>query len=1040
MNTNLLKKTGIILGSIVLTIYAVFLLAPLVVNPIVNGYAPKIKEEIYKASGLIANINEIKLVTTPKLTAGLKVGQFELLTPDNEPVMNADNFQVKMSLFPLLAKRIEVDLVSLDNLDIRLGLNKDGSFVIEKYLPQETTSEPTQAPAEPIVLPFGLKLSNHLPDIRVGGYKLDFKDVSNGKSYIIKGNKTDITDFVLDKSIKIVSDGNFTLDNREQFVYKLKINNKIMPELDLNELVFNPESQEEKVKKNEDIKINVLDILKGLYNYNITANLDTDLTLAKDGNSGYLKADNLSVINLPASDAKLTFKGHKTIIDSNIYTAQNEASTIKGTVETGKKTNIDMNFKSGAELSNIIKIVNAIAMTFNVKDLQTLTANGKLDADFNIKSNLKSVNSNGYLKIPSAKIYYGLYDVAINDINADIALSNNNINIKNVGFSVLNQPLRFYGTVKQDATADLHLLAENLSLKGLIVACGQAALLKDNNINSGLVTLKADIVGKLDKIKPTAKVILSNLDIKNVPSNTTLKLPNTNVDIIADGATFSGTAISQNIKAINPAATVSVPKLSANIQPEVIEIIQTPVKVEKINFNVSGKIKNYMTEKIALDLVTTGDIKSTLTGDMNIVKQTLNLVFAASDSAIIVPMFDKSKMTFNGNIGILGSMVNPVLSGIVNVPSLNIPEIPVTMDNLVAKLNGTILHGNASVAKFTSGGIAAENITSGFSMKGENFHLTNLKGTAFDGKINGNIIYNLSNAKTAIDFKGEGMNAEKAIAGAAGIKNALSGTLGFDTKLTLTVLDYNDMMRSLKGNLNFKVVNGAFGSIGRIENFFGAANIAGNTILKSTTAALSNLSGIKDSAKFDYITGNLSFSDGWANLKSIKSTGPALAYYVTGKYNLINATTNVVVLGRLDSKVVALLGPIGELSADKLLSAIPKFGALTASIVNAMTTDPRGEKISEIPALSGGSGAHKDFKVIFNGGLESKSSIKSFKWLTKVDTTALQPVSVTETIKTLKTSVNEDLTNTVKGVADTINTQKDAIKNTAEELKNLFKF
>ncbi len=52
-----------------------------------------------------------------------------------------------------------------------------------------------------------------------------------------------------------------------------------------------------------------------------------------------------------------------------------------------------------------------------------------------------------------------------------------------------------------------------------------------------------------------------------------------------------------------------------------------------------------------------------------------------------------------------------------------------------------------------------------------------------------------------------------------GLKNALSGTLGFNTKLTLTVADYNDMMRSMKGNLSFKVSNGAFGTIGRIENF-----------------------------------------------------------------------------------------------------------------------------------------------------------------------------------------------------------------------------
>lgn len=1033
MNKTVLKKTAIILGSGLLSVYALFLLAPFAISGIANGYVPQINEEIKKATGLNSKIEGIRVVTTPKLTVGAGVDKFVLLTPDNKEILNADNFEVKMSLLPLLARKIEVDIVKLQNLDVTLEMNKNGGFEIEKYLPV-TETPPENTEQQTLNLP--LKLSNHLPDIKVGSYNVDLVDFETNKSYKISGGKTEITDFILDKSIKVLTNGAMTLDGREQFKYNVKIHNKIMPDLSLNELVFNPEPQKEEVKK-EEIKINVLDILKSLYKYNITANLDTDLTLNKTSKNGYVKLDNLSLINLPKSNANLGFKGHKIIIDSNIYTAQSEVSKISGTV---KDKNIDLNFKSQAELANILKIINTIAMTFDIKDLQTLTANGKLDADFNIKSDLKKVNSNGYLKIPSAKLYYGLYNIVIDNINADIALANNNIDIKNIGFSILNQPLRFYGLVKEDATADLHLAAENLSLKGLLVACGQGALLKDNNISSGIVSLSADIVGRLDSIKPTAKIILANLDIKNVPANTVLKLPNTTVDIVSDGKTFSGNASSSNIKIINPAASVSVPKISADIKPEVIEISQTPVSVEKINFNLSGKIKNYLTEKINLEFITTGDIKSTLTGDMNVLKQTLNLVFAAQDSTIIVPMFDKSKMTFNGNISITGSMMNPILSGGVNIPSLNIPEIPVVMENLTAKLNGTILNGNAVLAKFVSGGIEAQNITTDFSMKGENFYLKNLKGTAFDGKFGGNIIYNLNNAKTSIDFAGSGMNAEKAVAGAAGIKNALSGTLGFNTKMNLMVLDYNDMMKSLKGNLSFKIDNGAFGSIGRVDGFFGAANIAGNTLLKSTAAALSNLAGLKNTAEFDYIQGNMTFSNGWADLTSIKSTGKSLAYFVTGKYNLVNGTTNVVVLGRLDAGVVKQLGPIGDLSAEKLFSAIPKFGALTTSIINVMTTDPKGERVTEIPALTGDNAGHRDFKVIFNGGLESKSSIKSFKWLTKVDTSEIEQKSVGETIKSLKEAVDTDLTNTVKGVVDGVKDQKELIKNSAKELKNLLKF
>ena len=1043
MNLNFLKKISIISISIVISIYAIFLLVPFIISPIANNYLPMVNNEIKKTTGLNSKMEGFRIITTPKLTIGAKLGKFSILTPQNKEIFEAKDFSVKMSLIPLLVKKIEVDLVQVESIDLKLGVNKDGSFEgLNEGVNKGVKVNNTKPQAvEPINLPFGLRLSNHLPDIKIGEYDIEFIDLATGKKYEIEGDKTEITDLILNKSVKVLASGKAKLADREQFKYNVKINNKIMPDIDLHELVFNPigVNEEEKNKQQaSNFEINILDIFKGIYNNKITANLDADLTITKDGNSGYIKADNLSIVDLPPSNANLKFKGHKINIDSSMYTAQNEVSTINGFVQTGKKTNIDLNLKSMVELNNIIRILNAVAMTFNIKDLQTLTANGKLDADFNIKSNLKTINSNGYFRIPNANIYYGLYKIGIDDINADIVLANNNVDIKNIGFSILNQPLKFYGLVKQDATADLHLVANDLSLKGLLVACGQAVLLKENPVNSGTVSLKADIVGKLDKIKPTAKVVLNNIDIKNLPSNTILKLPNTNIDIIADGQSFSGSAVSENIRVINPAFGVNVPKISANIMPDVIEITETPVKVEKINFNVSGKIKNYLTEKIALDFVTVGDIKAKLTGNMNVVKQTLNLVFATtSDSTIIVPMFDKSKMTFNGNISITGNMMNPILLGTVNIPTLSIPEIPVIIENLSAKLNGPILKGHATVGKFASGGIVAENCTTDFSMKETKFYLNNLKGTAFEGKINGNIVYDMADFNTSVDFHGQGLNAEKAVAGAVGISNALSGTLGFDTNLTLKVVDYEDMIRSMKGKLTFKIANGSFGNIGRLENFFGAGNIIGNALLKTTVATISNLSAVKNTAKYDYITGDMTFSNGWANLSSIKSAGQTLAYFVYGKLHLINLSTSVTVLGRLDQSVVSLLGPVGELSADKLLSAIPKFGTLTASIANALTTNPKGERISEIPALSNGSSNYKDFKVIFNGGLESSNSIKSFKWLTTVDTSALEPQqNMVETIKSLKTTVGDDLDN----VIDTVKSQKDALKNTANELKSLFKF
>ena len=922
MNKKILKKFGIALLAAAGSLYIIFLALPLIVNPIVNGYTPQIEAEINKATGLVSRLDGVRLVTTPKLTAGLGINKFTLTEQDNMPFFSADDFRIKMSLIPLLAGRIEIDTVQLKNADAHIKINKDGSLDALQNMPQ---SEQTKTPVE---LP--LKFSNRLPDIRIEKYNINLTDGRD--NYVFSGDCTEITDFILNKHVKVKASGKAVFKGKEQLKYSLKLYNKIMPEIELNELVTNPPQTGDSQNSEP---IDIIAVLDGLYKNKFTLNTEADLVITRNSINGYADVTNLSIIGLPPSNAHLKFKGENIDIRSDIYTAQNELSKINGNIKTGKHPNIDLYFKSKAELSNIVKIIKETALIFNIKDLQTISAAGKIDADFNIKSDLKKVKSNGYLKIPSAKLYYGLYKIGVNDINADIKLDNNNVNINNIGFSILNHPLKFYGTIKESGNCDLHLTAQQLNIKGLLLALGQTALLKDNNIKNGTAGVNADITGRLNKINPVIKINLDNLNINNIPSNTSLKIPLANLNIA--GQTFTGCAESSNIMIANPAATVSIPKIKLNIGKENIEITQTPVSINKINTTISGMIKNYLQEKINLDFTSTGDIKSTLAGNLNVAKQTMDLLYSTTaQSTIIIPGFDKSNMTFSGNVGISGSFINPVLKGNIDVPALSIPEIPVNMTDLNIKLNGHVLNGHASLAKFASGGIEAENITSDFSLKGNDFYLNNLKGTAFDGKIGGNIIYNLTNAGTEIVFTGENMNAEKAVSGAAGIKNALSGTLNFNTKLSLTVADYNEMMHSMKGALNFSVKDGAFGTIGRIENLLQADNIVNNTLLKSTVTAITKAIGIADTAKFSYINGELAFSDGWAELKPVKSSGPLLAYYIKGKYNLINANTILTILGRLDATVVAKLGPLGDLSASKLLGYIPKFGTNTVSAINAL--------------------------------------------------------------------------------------------------------
>ena len=1041
MNIKLWTKVGIISGSILVGTFLLFLLLPFILNFFIDKYTPQIVGEINKLTGLSAGMEDVRIVGTPKLTAGLKVKKFELYTPLKEPIFIADNFEVKMSLLPILAKNIRVDVIKFDNIDVTLKFNKDGDLDFLKYMPatEEINKDDDKEPEKESnkeYLPLGLKLSNHLPDIHAGSYKIT---VTDGKdNYVVKGNKTDITDFIINKSIKIKGSGKVILCDREQFNYNINLFNKIMPEADLNELVFNP--QEEKPEQKE-VKVDVISILKSLYDYKVTANADVNLKTSKDSIDGGVKIDNVSIIDLTPSNADLLFKGNAIDIDSKIYTAENEVSTVKGKCVTGKNPSVDLNVKSGVNIENALNIVKKVALIFNIKDLQTLTASGGVNADFNIKSDLKTVKSSGFLKIPTAKLYYGAYNIGVDNINADISLADNNVNIKNISFSILGQPMYLHGTLSSDAVIDLHAYAHKLSVKGLLVALGQASIMKENPIYSGTLSMEAFIKGKLDKVNPLINLSIINLDMKNIPSDLRLKAPATEVHILSDGKTFSGDAKSFDVKLINPVATAYAKSILANIQPDTIEIVENPVVIEKINTTIQGKITGYLTEKIGLDFVSNGDIKSTLKGDMNIVKQTLNLVYQTTDlSTIIIPMFDKSKLSFKGKINITGSMLNPIISGSASVPSISIPEIPVTMSDMNLKLNGTILHGSGTVKEFASGGIKAQNLSSNFELKGMDFYLNNLKGDSFKGKVHGNILYNLSNAKTKISFKGSGMDAESAIEGAAGIKNALTGTLGFDTNLTLTVLEYSEMMKSMKGNLSFDITKGAFGTIGRFEGFLGAGNITQNYFLKNTVNALSSAAGLATTAQFDKMEGKMTFSDGWANLNPVKSSGPSLCYYITGKYNIVNGTTNVNILGRLDAPMVAKLGALGTLDMSDII------GDKAASVLRILTTNPQNEKTENIPALSNGSTNYQDFKVSFNGGVDSKSSIKTFKWIKNADMTNLKPQTAKDVVNSVKEAYKTDINTTKEEINNAIETEKKKIENaknqintTKEDFQNLWK-
>ena len=173
-----MKRLYIILGSVLLTCYFAFLALPLVLNPVIKSYNSQIIDLIKINTGYSSKIENIKVITTPKLTAGIKVKNLELAVPNGDTFFKAENFKFKMSLLPLLIGRVESDCISADSLIADLKIKENGDFLILDYLPVQNKNSNEETLHS---LPFGLKLSNKLPDIRVKNYDVNFIDIKTNK-------------------------------------------------------------------------------------------------------------------------------------------------------------------------------------------------------------------------------------------------------------------------------------------------------------------------------------------------------------------------------------------------------------------------------------------------------------------------------------------------------------------------------------------------------------------------------------------------------------------------------------------------------------------------------------------------------------------------------------------------------------------------------------------------------------------------------------------------------------------------------------------
>jgi len=567
----------------------------------INDYLPQITQTIQEKTGIVIKFKDAKTFSDWKLSAGATAQRVDLSYPNGEKFGQINDFKIAVSVPYLIFGKIKLTTLDSQKALFNLKVNSKGQFLLEKYLKPIQFEE-----AYGQKLPLRFSFYPSIPDIKIEKYRVSLINTDTSKGYFFKGKNFQLSDFVLDKKVKLKAQGALFLDNRKQITYDICVFTKVLPEYNF-----------QKSKTVSDF--NIVKLFEDLYRYKFLAQIKSDLKISGEKQDlkidGNLDLENISTaidgVTLPNSKINLKFDGHKIKIDSNIFTSQSDNSTVEGTFENGDKKYLNLDVKSKkTEISNLFLIANNLCRIFGIKKFDKIHADGKLSADFKLKSDFKTVHSDGYLKIENAKLDYKLYNASLSSIFADIDFSQDMVNIKKASAILNSQPIAIKGSLDKNANADILIDGKNLQLKGLLATLGKRDFLSQNDVLGGSVSVSTKLKGRLDNLLPEINTSFNNLIIYNKPHRAKISVQSANANSTIKNKEFKGKINANSIKisSQNFFKLILLPELSVSFDKKDLNIEKSSILMDNSKLNFYGKISNYNSPNFFVDIKAKGFI------------------------------------------------------------------------------------------------------------------------------------------------------------------------------------------------------------------------------------------------------------------------------------------------------------------------------------------------------------------------------------------------------------------------------------------------
>lgn len=682
-----LKIAGIITGGILAVLYLTFLVVLHFID--INKFMPMASNEVEKISGFKLSMDNPKISTTLKLGVKVKADSVNLNYKDNTPLMSLKKPEIELNLPTILIGHINLDKIQADEFDVYLVFNKDKKYTVMEYVdniikntaPDEKTAIKNEEAAD-----FNFPIEVRNVNIKARKIALHLKDENVNKTYLTQLNNSILTMKSLEGPLRIKTEGFVGIENTDTHFVNLDIDFKTkLPKISKNTVkpVESTEMQESELNFNP---------FKTLEDFNLRTDIFADLNIKNiedfraNGDINIQKFSlKLSDIQLPESFVNLNFKDRTINLDSKAYVSREEYLETKSTVTTGKKTKLDLNLNTDKiTLKSLKTLIGAVLDICCIEnDIKNMTAAGYIKGNFDIKTDLKTIQSNGELRLVDGNIAYSKAGFILSQMKAFLDFSDNALSIKDTSAYVNGAKFDIKGEIAQNADINLTIKSDPLKIKDLINLASEFKLVNKKDIadfdfKDGALTIALNILGDFKNIQPKADINLNNFKMLVKSA----KMPISIEDISIVARPKDKNDIDAVINVLNIKASMEEPKVNfsapnAKITADMTNITIEPASalLEGTSVNVSGGINNYM-KSPELNIKINGNVHP-------------NTVFA------FIPKEMRTGITYKGlmpyNALVLGSIENIKITGtlktnasnyisVINIPSVSAQENTLNLD------------------------------------------------------------------------------------------------------------------------------------------------------------------------------------------------------------------------------------------------------------------------------------------------------------------------------------------------------------------------